>query len=69
MPVPGPCRSVLRIAWAGKEVHVVVQADTTEVRGCGDGAGAGSRWASAGVLTGIGKQEIDTLLARLLVDT
>ena len=49
-------------------MHVIVRGDKTEVRGVGAQAGGGSRWASAGVLASIGKQEVDTLLSQIMLE-
>lgn len=66
--VPGHARSVIRVDFGNRSVHVVVRADTTEVRGLGAQAGGGSRWASAGLLSSVGNQELDTLLSRLVIE-
>lgn len=68
LDIQGPARSAFKVEVAGSQAHIIVRADTIEVRGLGAKAGAGSRWASAGVLTSIGRLEIDSLLSRLLLD-
>ena len=65
--VPGHGRSVIRADTGERSVHIVVREDTTEVRGVGTEAGGGSRWASAGLLASVGKQEVDTLLSRIML--
>ena len=64
--VPGLARTIVKVELADKDVHLIVRGDTTEVRGCGAQAGEGSRWATAGLQTNVGGQELETLLSRLL---
>ena len=66
--VPGPGISVLQIDTGDRSAQVVVRGDTTEVRGVGAEAGGGSRWATAGLLASVGKQEVDTLLSRIMLE-
>lgn len=60
-------RSVFKLKLGERCIYLVTRVDTTEVRGMEHEAGAGSRWASAGHLTSVGKQSLDTLLSRLLI--
>ena len=64
---PGLARTVLKLEIGERCFHLITRADTTEVRGLGHEAGAGSRWATAGQLTSVGKQSLDTLLSKLLI--
>ena len=64
----GPERTVIQVNMGERCVHVVVRGDTTEVRGVGSQAGGGSRWASAGLLATVGKQEVDTLLSQVMLE-
>ena len=45
---------------------LVVRNDTLEVRGIGQESAQACRWVNAGVLANVGKQEIGSLLARLV---
>jgi hypothetical protein len=66
--VEGLCRSVLKVEAGDSEVHVVMKADTMEVRGVGSAAGGGSRWANAGILPAGSKLDFAVLLQRLLLN-
>ncbi len=66
--VPGQGRSVIQIDTEEQSLQMVIRGDTTEVRGLGAQAGGGSRWATAGLLASVGKQDVDSLLSRIILE-
>ena len=59
---------MIQIDTEEQSLHVVIRGDTTEVRGLGAQAGGGSRWATAGLLASVGKQDVDSLLSRIILE-